>query len=169
MHVEGVTRQAYCDRIVRRDVNRGHAGRADPLHDHLLGVDRQVLVLGLAEHIVADVVIRLLKVRAIHQRDIPEIVLKTIIGHQWRSHFKAGYDHQNDRQKSTERFKSSHRSELRRQARGANSGLGRQHSLKIFNYRRDPNIAYFPSRAKNDFHSIFGNLLSDRDSKGDTD
>src|SRR5580698_9096668 len=56
---------------------------------------------------------------------------------------------------------------LRRPA-AQRSGLGWQHSLKIFHYRRDRNIAYFASRAQNDLHSTFGNLLSDRDSKGDS-
>src|SRR5580698_2396017 len=59
-------------------------------------------------------------------------------------------------------------SKLRRPAAQL-SGPGWQHSLKIFHYRRDPNIAYFPSRAKNHFHGAFGNLVSHRDSKGDTD
>src|SRR5579863_1106496 len=54
-------------------------------------------------------------------------------------------------------------------------GLGKlssrlaEHSLKVFHYCRNRNIAYFTSRALNDFHSTFGNLLSHSDSKGDTD
>src|SRR5579863_8466366 len=54
-------------------------------------------------------------------------------------------------------------------ARTVNSGFGLQRSLKIFHYRRDRNIAYFSSRAQNDLHGTFGNLLPHRDSKGDTD
>jgi hypothetical protein len=41
--------------------------------------------------------------------------------------------------------------------------------LKMFHDRRDLNIANFASRAQNHFHGTFGNLVSDRDSKGDTD
>src|SRR4029077_9452462 len=44
-----------------------------------------------------------------------------------------------------------------------------EHALKIFHYRRNPNIAHFASLAENDFHSIFGNLLSHSNSKRDTD
>src|SRR5579864_8630270 len=44
-----------------------------------------------------------------------------------------------------------------------------KHSLKMFDYRGNPNIAYLTSLAENDFHSAFGNLLSHRDSKRDTD
>src|ERR1700739_1165679 len=48
------------------------------------------------------------------------------------------------------------------------SGLGSQRSPKVIYYRRDRNIAYFSSRAKNHFYSTFGNLLSHGDSKRDT-
>src|SRR4030088_380800 len=41
--------------------------------------------------------------------------------------------------------------------------------LKVLYYRRNRNIAYFPSRAKNDFDGTFGNLFSHCDSKGDPD
>ena len=44
-----------------------------------------------------------------------------------------------------------------------------EHSLKMFNYRGNRNILDFPSLAQNDFHGTFGNLLSDGDSKRDTD
>src|SRR5579872_1091221 len=45
---------------------------------------------------------------------------------------------------------------------------GLQQRSKMFHYRADRNIAYFASRAQNDFYSSFGNLLADVDSKGDT-
>src|ERR1700688_3709171 len=54
-------------------------------------------------------------------------------------------------------------------ARTDNSGFSLQRSLKIFHYRRDRNIAYFSSRAQNDLHGTFGNLLPHRNSKGDAD
>src|ERR1700684_3511381 len=41
--------------------------------------------------------------------------------------------------------------------------------LERFHNRGDPNITHFASRAQNDLHSAFGNLLSYRDSKRDTD
>src|ERR1700758_1494742 len=44
-----------------------------------------------------------------------------------------------------------------------------EHSLNIFRYRRNPNIAHFASLAENDFHSTFGNLLPHSNSKRDTD
>ncbi len=44
-----------------------------------------------------------------------------------------------------------------------------EHSLKIFHYRGNRNIAHLASLAQNDFHSTFGNLLSHSDSKRDTD
>src|SRR5579872_487500 len=40
-----------------------------------------------------------------------------------------------------------------------------KHSLKMFDYRRNRNIAYLASLAENDLHGTFGNFLSYRDSK----
>jgi len=39
----------------------------------------------------------------------------------------------------------------------------------MFHYSGNRNIAYFTSRTQNHFDSTFGNFLSDRDSKRDTD
>src|SRR5580704_2236056 len=44
-----------------------------------------------------------------------------------------------------------------------------EHSLKIFDDRGNRNIAYFASRTQNDFHSTFGNFLSNGNSKWDAD
>src|SRR3984957_7452965 len=41
--------------------------------------------------------------------------------------------------------------------------------LKLLDYRRNRNIAYFAGRPNNDLHGPFGNLLSHSDSKRDTD
>ncbi len=46
---------------------------------------------------------------------------------------------------------------------------GRAQSLEILAYGRNLNVLLVQSRALNDFHGIFGNLLSHIDSKGDTD
>src|SRR5215471_4922151 len=44
-----------------------------------------------------------------------------------------------------------------------------ERSLKMLHYRGNRNIANFAGRTENDLHGTFGNLLSDGDSKGDTD
>src|ERR1700722_831968 len=54
------------------------------------------------------------------------------------------------------------------QGPGTTSSRPAEQLRKEFHDRADPNIAHFSSRAQNDFHSTFGNLLSHRDSKGDT-
>src|SRR5581483_2724454 len=43
----------------------------------------------------------------------------------------------------------------------------RQSFLKVFSYCRDASILYFASRALNDFHGTFGNLLTNGHPVGD--
>src|SRR5258708_32521164 len=52
-------------------------------------------------------------------------------------------------------------------ARDQSSGQFLAQSLEILGYGRNLNVLALESRAPNDFHGIFGNLLSHVDTKGD--
>jgi len=113
VHLEGIKRQVDRNRIIRRNVKRRHPGCVDALHGQLLRLDREVLILHPPHHVVADVVFRLLEIPRIHQRNIPEVILKTVIGHHGRSYLKAAHHHEEDHEKSTKRLKGSHKSRNR--------------------------------------------------------
>ena len=81
VHIEGISRQADCHRIIRRDIESRHARRIDALHGYLFWGDRQILIFGFANHIVADVLLRFLEVRTIDQSYVAKIVLKTVVRH----------------------------------------------------------------------------------------
>src|SRR5260370_13691724 len=114
VHIEGIAREADRHRIIRRDIKGRHARRVDPLYSYLLRSNRQILILDLPHYIRTDVLVRLLEVGPIHERDVTKVVLKTVIRHHRGGHFKAGHHHQHDREKSHQRFYGSHSPKLRR-------------------------------------------------------
>src|ERR1700678_542429 len=66
VHIEGIARQADRDRIVCGQVNRSKTRRIYCLDRYFVWFDPQVVFPDFLHHIVADVVVRLLKIGAVH-------------------------------------------------------------------------------------------------------
>jgi hypothetical protein len=131
VHVERIAREANRDRVVGRYIDSGQTRAVDALDCHLLRFDRKVVVLGLAEHIGANIFIRFLQIGAVHHRDSPEVVCKAVIGQHGRSYLKKAHKDGRDRKKTQTTFDNSHNLKLR-ETKAQRSGLGSQHPLKMF-------------------------------------
>src|SRR5208282_3638780 len=117
-----------------------------------------------------QILIRLVRIGAAHHGDVVQIILKGVIAHLHRNDLKCAIHDAHDGKKPGNSFNCSHVPTIH-SARGLKTVSSRpsEQFLKMVDDRRNRNIAYFTSRTQNDFHSTFGNLLSDCDSKGDTD
>src|SRR5258708_9671230 len=108
VHVKGVAWQINGHRVVRRDIN-GHQARApNALYRHLFWPDRQLVLFGFAEHIVANFFIRLQGIGPCRHGHGLEIILETVIREDRRSDLEAGHNQSHDRKKSRQCLHTSH-------------------------------------------------------------
>jgi len=166
MKGERVSRQVYGNAVLRCYKNRWRPRCPNPLNGDLFRRERNLMLLRLLHDCVDQFLIALVRIRPANHRDVPQIILEGIVREFRRNHLKSAVDHTHDHQKPDDCFNSSHVP----QSAPWDEDLSRpaEHSLKIFDYRGDRNIAHFPSLAQNDFHSAFGNLLPHIDSERDT-
>src|SRR5579863_4944744 len=170
MQSKGISRQAHRNAVIRGDVHSRRSGRPDSLYGDLLRGKSDLVFLRLLYDRINQFLVRLVRIRAAHHSNVVQIVLEGIIRQLRRNDLKARVNHSDDGQKPEERFYCSH---VPQSCSAGDveitSRRPAKHSLKIFDYRGNRNIAYFASLAENDFHSTFGNFLPYGDSKRDTD